>query len=171
MSILNEQGENAGQLCQRLISHYEVKADHNKAETLRCFLLVIVCTLVTPLLITLGSDFWLGKVTPSVLSLIAAGATAWLQQRKPQQLWSIYRTAQRELEVQKMRRDYLIDEYETAVNPDKLLASHVALVVNSTHQQWVPVVPSPDNLRSLDVSKKPAVTPAVSDHLPTARPS
>ncbi|HYY57761.1 MAG TPA: DUF4231 domain-containing protein [Pyrinomonadaceae bacterium] len=154
MSIINEQDENASQLCQRLISHYEAKADHNKAEALRCFMLVIICTLITPLFITLGSGLWLGKVVPSVLSLIAAGATAWLQQRKPQQLWSLYRTAQRELEVHKMRHRYLMDEYETATNPDKLLARNVAVVVHNTHQQWVPVVPSPDNLKLMEGGSK-----------------
>lgn len=170
MSIFNEQDENAGQLCKRLISHYEVKADHNKAEALRCFLLVIICTLVTPLFITLGTDPWLGKVVPSILSLIAAGATAWLQQRKPQQLWSLYRTAQRELEVQKMRHHYLIDEYETAVDPDKLLAKNVTTVVSSTHQQWMPIIPSPDNLKLIEGAKKSVVNASAPDPLPPARP-
>ena len=160
MSILNEQSESPTQLCQRLIRHYETKADHNKAEALRCFSLVIVCTLITPLFITLGSGLWLGKVLPSALSLIAGGATAWLQQRKPQQLWSLYRTAQRELEVQKLSFDYLIDEYESAAHPDKVLARSVAAVVHRTHQQWMPVVPSPDSIKLMEGGNKLIAGPA-----------
>jgi hypothetical protein len=154
MSVVQNQDVNSEQLCQRLIEHYRIKADHNKAETLRCFYLVISCTLVTPLFITLGPGLWLGKIVPSILSLIAAGATAWLQQRKPQQLWSLYRTAQRELEVQALKHQYRIDEYEQANEPDKVLAKNVAAVVLNTHRQWVPIVPSPDQLQGREDHSK-----------------
>lgn len=147
MSLMPEQGEDPESLCQRLIGHYSTKADHNKSETLICFYLVIICTLVTPLFITLGPGLWLGKVLHSVLSLLAAGATTWSQQRKPQQLWSLYRTAERELEVQIMKYRYRIDEYENTGEPTKILAGKVAAVVLSTHQQWIPIVPSPDQLK------------------------
>lgn len=156
MSIISDQEENAEQLCQRIITHFEVKANHNKNESLRCFIVIIVCTLLTPLFIALSpaENVWLSKVIPSVLSVVAAGAAGWLQQRKPQQLWSLYRTAQRELEVQKLKFLHQIEEYETAPAPRKILAQKIAAVILSTHQQWMPIVPSPDNLKLLESKGK-----------------
>lgn len=96
--------------------------------------------------ITLGPGLVLGKVVPSLLSLIAAGSTAWLQQRKPQQLWSIYRGAQRELEDQEAKYRFRLGEYETAPDPNKLLAERVAAIALNAHHQWLPTVPNPDKL-------------------------
>lgn len=154
MSINPEQAKDPLEFCRQTIEHYKAKADHNKSETLRCFILVIVCTLTTPLFITLGPGLWLGKVAPSVLSLIAAGATAWLQQRKPQQLWSLYRTAQRELECHEIRYSYHIEEYEEPGNPEKTLAKNVASIILNTHRQWIPMVPAPDSLNVLKEGQK-----------------
>jgi len=122
------------------------KADHNKHESLRTFMAVIICTLGAPMFITLGPGFWTGKVIPSLLSLIAAGATAWLQQRKPQQLWALYRGAQREIEDQQTKRKFLIAEYNGAASPDKILAERVAEILLNVHYQWLPIVPTVDNL-------------------------
>jgi hypothetical protein len=145
--------EDALSFCERSREGLRKKADHNKSEALGCFIVVISCTLAAPLFITLGSGFWLGKVLPSILSLAAAGATAWLQQRKPQQLWALYRGAQRELEDHETKRKYLIGEYEAAKDPDKLLAEKVAAIVLNVHYQWLPIVPSPDNLKTLESGK------------------
>jgi len=96
----------------------------------------------------------LGKVAPSVLSSIAAGGTAWLHQRKPQQLWSLYRTAQRYLEVQEIKHDFGIDEYEEEEDRDKHLTKEVAAVIMRTHEQWVPAVPNPEDLTPLRADNK-----------------
>jgi len=76
--------ESVEEFCTTTLCGFEAKANHNKRESLGMFILVIVCTLVAPLFVTLGDGLWLGKVVPSVLSLLAAGATSWLQLRKPQ---------------------------------------------------------------------------------------
>lgn len=145
--------EDALSFCRRSCEGLRKKADHNKNEALRCFIIVISCTLIAPVFITLGNGFWLGKVLPSVLSLAAAAATAWLQLRKPQQLWALYRGAQRELEDQETKRRYLIGEYETSKDADKLLAERVAAIVLNVHYQWLPIVPSPENLETLESGK------------------
>jgi len=105
---------------------------------------------MAPLFITLGKDIWLGKIVPSILSLIAAGATAWLQLRQPQRLWGLYRTAQRQLEDQRTRYHYKIGEYEKAKEPDKLLAKHVADITIELHYNWLPLLPKTENLQGLD---------------------
>jgi hypothetical protein len=137
------------EFCERKIRHFEQKADHNKIESLRCFVLVIGCTLVAPLFVTLGDGIWFGKLIPSVLSLLAAAATAWLQLRKPQQLWALYRTAQRELEDQQVRYKYRLGEFRETADPDKLLAEKVADIALSIHRQWVPLVPSPEKAKGV----------------------
>ena len=143
------QEESPVDFCSRLVKAFEEKADHNKNESIANFVLVTVATLLAPLFITLGTGFWAGKVVPSVLSLSAAGSTGWLQLRQPQRLWSIYRTAQRELEDHRTKHQYGIGEYEDSERPDKLLAKNTAEIALSVHYKWLPLVPSPENLQGL----------------------
>jgi hypothetical protein len=122
--------------CQRTLNGIKAKADHNKAEALWCIRITMGSALVLPLFVTLGEGVVFGKIVPSVLSLVAAAGTAWLQQRRPQQLWGLYRTAQRELEDQQTKYRYRLLDYEKSENPDKLLAERVAAVALNLHQQW-----------------------------------
>ena len=132
--------------CQQQITHFERKASHNKREALWCFKFIMVGTLLAPLLVTLGTEFWLSKVLPSVLSVFAAFCTAWLQLRKPQELWSLYRTTQRELEDHLTKFQHAVNEYEGAVNKEKLLVENVAKLSIQAHRNWVSLVPVPDSL-------------------------
>lgn len=143
--------ETAIELCTRTINGIKEKSDHNKDESLFCFSLVVFATLTAPLFITLGEGIILGKIIPSVLSLTAAGATAWLQLRQPQRLWALYRTAQRQLEDQRTRHHYRIGEYGTVEEPDKLLVERVADITIELHYSWLPLLPKPENLRGLDI--------------------
>jgi SMODS and SLOG-associating 2TM effector domain 1 len=133
-------------LCGNQIDEFKKKADHNKRESLQCFIVIIASTLAAPLFVTLGSDWITGKLIPSILSLVAAGATSWLQLRKPQRLWSLYRTAQRQLEDHRYRYDFHLSPYSEEEPADKLLASNVADILMAVHNQWVPLIPSPDHL-------------------------
>jgi len=146
----------AQDFCRRTIEGFAAKAAHNKTESQVCFMAVVLCTGVVPLFISLGDGFWLGKAIPATLSTFAAISTAWLQLRKPQQLWSLYRGAQREVEDQQTKYRFLIAEYETEPDPDKLLALRVAAIALNVHNQWVPMVPNPDHLK---VSTKPTTAP------------
>lgn len=146
--LLNDKTESIDNIlivCENTIKGFKIKADHNKNESLICFITIVCGTLITPLFITLGSGLILGKIVPSILSVIAAGFTSWLQLRKPQQLWVMYRSAQRILEDQKLKYIYRICEYDTK-EPDKLLAEKIAEVAIGTHNQWVSVVPTPEKL-------------------------
>lgn len=134
-------------------SSFEKKAGHNKAEALWCFGFVVGFTLAAPLFVTLAeSRFW-GKIVPAVLSICAAGLTTWLQVRKPQQLWALYRTCQRRIEDAQTRSRYSLGEFEGATNPEQLLAKEVAEIAMFAHQQWIPLVPSPENLGAMMESK------------------
>ncbi|CAN98560.1 MULTISPECIES: SLATT domain-containing protein [Sorangium] len=133
--------------------HFEKKADHNKAEALICFTAVVACTLVAPVFVMLGEGFWLSKLAPSLLSLLAAGMTTWLQLRKPQQLWALYRTCQRRIEDLQAAHSFGFAGFERAADRDRLLAKRVAEIVMFSHEQWVPLVPSPENIGALTESR------------------
>ena len=94
----------------------------------------------------LGEGYWLGKVVPAVLSVLAAAATSWLQFRKPQRLWAIYRRAQRELEREKAAFDFGLAEYADTEAAHKRLAAKVSDIAFRVHEQWEGLVPEPDTL-------------------------
>lgn len=149
--------DDAQAFCRAKIEHFAAKAGHNKRESQACFMIVVLCTGAVPLFITLGEGFLWGKAVPATLSTLAAIAAAWLQLRRPQQLWSLYRSAQRELEDHETRRRFLLAEYGTDSDPDRLLALRVAAIVWKAHNQWVPMVPNPDHLK---ISAETAAAPA-----------
>jgi hypothetical protein len=140
--------------CLNLIEAIKSKADHNKNEALFCLVLVIGASLVAPLFVTLGEGLFFGKIVPSALSLLAAGSTTWLQVRKPQQLWAIYRSAQRELEDCAASYTYRIGEYEQPESREKLLAKNVLDIAMGVHHKWVPLVPNPESLQIADNKKR-----------------
>lgn len=129
------------------IAGFKRKADHNKNESLRCFILIVTASLSSPLFVTLGEGIILGKIVPSVLSLMAAGGTAWLQLRKPQNLWSLYRDCERRLEDQVYRFQYHLHEYAASDQERRsLLADALRRVAWDAHQRWLPLVPTPEAL-------------------------
>lgn len=125
------------------------KADHNKWESQLCFFSVICFSLLSPLFVTLGTGLFLGKIMPAGLSVCAAAATSWLQLRKPQRLWALYRRAQRELEREKTSFDFQLEEYKDAGDTDKLLAQRVSDIAFKVHEQWEGLVPNIDGISSL----------------------
>jgi hypothetical protein len=141
------------EFCKDRIQHFASKADHNKREALTMFVALILCTLASPLFITLGQGLVFSKIIPSILSTVATGCAVWLQQRKPQQLWSLYRTMQRQLENELYSFEFLIHDYAGRTEPDKLLAERTAAVCMNAHQLWAPLIPSAEGLIS-------ALTPA-----------
>ncbi|MCS0074254.1 DUF4231 domain-containing protein [Vibrio sp. 811] len=129
--------------------HFKNKADHNKKESLWCFRIIMLGTLSAPLLVGLGEGVLYAKVLPSILSAVAAFCTAWLQLRKPQELWSVYRNAQRQIEVQVTHFDFKVAEY-TDLGENKaseLLALNVSNLVLETNSRWTQHVPNPSNLK------------------------
>lgn len=140
------------------------KADHNKSEAQLCFAAIIACTLVAPLFVTLSDSFFWGKALPSFLSVTAAGLTSWVQLRRPQKLWVIYRRAQRELEQLKADYDFKDGQFASDPAPEKLLARKVTAVGRWVHDQWEGLVPEPEAI----LPKKSEVQPEKLGHNGTA---
>lgn len=125
---------------------FREKADHNKIESQLCFLVIIACTLTAPLFVTLGAGNLWAKAVPSMLSVLAGALTSWLQLRKPQRLWMIYRRAQRELEEHKANFDFRDGEFADCVDADQLLARKVTSVSRWVHDTWEGLVPEQEFL-------------------------
>lgn len=130
-----------------LIQSFKLKATHNKNESMICFWTAMGGALAAPLFLTLGSGIFLEKVVPSSLSALVAFSTAWLQLRKPQHLWALYRTSQRELEDNLYKFQYNIMDYKDSVDPTSLLIERAAKIALDAHYAWLPIVPNPENLQ------------------------
>ena len=151
---MNKPRQTSIEYCQKQIVHFSKKASHNKAETLWCFRILMGSTLLVPLFITLGAEIWLSKIIPSLLSALAAFCTAWIQLRKPQELWTLYRTVQRNLEDQLIKYEYKLEDYEGSNDLDKTLAQNVSSLTLQAHQKWTLIAPNPDNLNLKESSSK-----------------
>ncbi len=124
--------------------HFEKKAKHHKQESLWCFRLTMLSTLVAPILVALGEDVWFAKITPSVLTALAAFCTAWVQLRKPQELWAIYRNAQRQIEIETAHYDFQVGAYQnlSEKEADSLLVLKVIGLLSEVNKQWMGQVPN-----------------------------
>lgn len=142
----------AEQYAQQQINHYKKKADHNKSESVWCFRGVMVCSLLAPIFLSLGEGIWLSKVIPSLLSAIAAFCTAWLQLRKPQALWTVYRTAQRKIERTLIHYQFNVEKFDDSSQSidkaDKLLISEVTSFSSEAHNVWTKNVPDTSALKT-----------------------
>ncbi|MBO3273382.1 DUF4231 domain-containing protein [Hymenobacter defluvii] len=130
--------------------HFLTKANRNKREALFCLWASIVLSLSVPLFITLGTNEMWSKIIPSILTVLSAIMSSWLQLRKPQKLWSMYRDGQRLIENEMVKHEFSIGEYNAVTNPDGLLAERVAAISLDVHKEWTSVVPAPESLPSLE---------------------
>jgi hypothetical protein len=131
--------------CALSSASFERKANHNKRESQFCYLMVTIATAIAPIFIAFGEGLIIGKIVPSLLSVAAAGAASWLQLRKPQQLWALYRTAQRQLEVELVNYRLQLPQYSRE-DRDRILIERVNTLALDVHGRWLALVPSPDNL-------------------------
>lgn len=151
--------QSAEEYCQSMINGFEKKSTHNKKESMYFFWVSMGGALLAPLFVTLGEDmakllgdygsiFIFSKLIPSILSIAVAFSTAWLQLRKPQQLWALYRTSQRELENSLSEFQHKIKDFTNSTTSDKLLAVKVSEIALASHYAWLPMVPNPENVSS-----------------------
>jgi hypothetical protein len=152
----------AAEYAQRILGGFSAKAAHNKKESLACFIGVIVTTLAVSVFVAFGEGRTYGKIVPVCLSLIATALSTWLQFRKPHQLWGIYRSAQRYIEDHLVRYHFGLEEYSDG-DKDKLLARNVAAIALAAHEQWVPLIPSPEGLDKMKAHSGRDIALAVRD--------
>jgi hypothetical protein len=134
------------------IQEFKRKASHNKNESLSLIIFSITCALAAPLFISLGEGKLLEKVIPSILSVLSAGCTSWLQLRKPQKLWSMYRNTQRLLENELIKYSFKMGDYHEHVNPESLLAERASNITFAVHEEWSRLVPNSDSIQPKAIS-------------------
>lgn len=132
---------------KKVLKGIEGKAIKNKNETTRLFLVVTIATVLSPILILLPLNIFFSKITPAILTGCAALATSWIQIRKPQERWAMYRTAQREIEFQLDQYDFSNGEYIDVQDKDSLLADNVSKRALQLHYEWLPVAPKFEELQ------------------------
>lgn len=130
------------------IKHFKDKADHNKAEALWSFRIIMISSLATPLLISLNDDNFWGKVVPAILSSFVALGTTWLQKRQPQQLWKLYRSSQRKIEIEEISYRFEVDDYENVSDKEKMLVKKINQIKLDAHNSWESLVPAPTKDKS-----------------------
>ncbi|MCF7515119.1 DUF4231 domain-containing protein [Pseudoalteromonas sp. L23] len=139
---------NARDYAMNQLQHFQEKASHNKFESLWCFKFIMLFTLSSPLLVSLAEGFWLSKVLPSILSALAAFLTAWLQLRKPQELWALYRGAERIIEMNLVKYDFSLGEYKNkSGDADQVLIETISQLKINTHESWKNNIPTKSELK------------------------
>lgn len=137
---------------QNMAKALEVKAKHNKRESLWSFKLIMILTLLTPILINI-TDSWLwGKLIPSSFAAIASFLTAWLKLRKPESLWSLYRTGQRQIEKEIRYYEHKITPYHES-SAEQILIENVSVIYDKTHDGWLKLIPSSENMKTSNNEK------------------
>lgn len=135
-------------LIKQKIAHYKKKADHNKRESLWSFKIIMLSTVIVPILIAYGHNELWSKVLPSIFSCISAFLTAWLHLRKPNQLWTLYRTVQRELESELELYQYSAGPYKEKDAKDTLVVERVNEIYLSTNTSWSSLIPNQKDVES-----------------------
>ena len=152
-SELDPAAENAYEYAQRTVKGITEKAKSNKKVSQRLFVVILVATSISPVLIFLPFCDLISKGLPAFLSVSAAIASGWIQLRKPEERWILYRTAQRELEFQIDQYIHNIGEYEDPDKKDAVLADKVSQRALQLHYEWVPIVPRADKINQLSGKK------------------
>ena len=122
------------------------KAEKNKNLSTQLFVTILFATVFSPLLILLTTDIWISKYIPAFVTACAALASYWLQLRKPQERWVIYRTAQREIEFEIDQYCHENGDYSNTETKDKLLSDRVSKRALQLHYEWIPVVPKVEDI-------------------------
>ncbi|ASG03211.1 DUF4231 domain-containing protein [Vibrio anguillarum] len=132
------------------IKHFKDKADHNKREALWGFKAIMFTTVSVPLFIAFGVDEFWSKYVPAIFSSVSAFTTAWLQLRKPNYLWTLYRTVERNLESHLELYTYNAGEYQNSENKDVLLIENMNKICLNANSSWVALVPNDKDLEKVD---------------------
>ena len=131
--------ENSIQYALRHRDYFKNKSNKNKRISNKLLIIIILSSVLTPVFILVSADFWISKLLPSVLGAAAAFSSYWIQLKKPQEKWILFRSAQRQIE-------YEIDIYKFNLSNlsqkdlEKSLAMKVSQINLEAHQNWIPLL-------------------------------
>lgn len=125
------------------------KANKNKKWATFLFGLIISATVLSPTLILVSKNEIISKYIPAILSVLAAISAYWIQVRKPNERWVLYRTYQREIEHEINSYTFQTGKYKDSNEKDKLLAESVNEKALKLHYDWIPMVPKATELNNI----------------------
>ena len=140
---------NALRHAEEIKNGIKAKADKNKSWSTFFFAVIILATVISPTLILVSDYDIVSKYIPAGLSILAAIAAYWIQIRKPNERWVLYRTYQRELEYEISQYKFETGKYDTEEDKEKLLANSVNEKALKLHYDWVPIVPKATDVKSI----------------------
>lgn len=129
-----------------MIEHFKTKADHNKKESLFFFSLALIGSLITPIFFTLGNDILWSKIIPALISVTTAFSISWLQLRRPQSLWGLYRSYQRKIELLVLKYNYNIEPFNNHETKDSNIINQLCKFKEESHEKWMQLVPKAESL-------------------------
>jgi len=125
------------------------KANINKKWATFLFGIIILATVLSPTLILVSNNDIISKYTPAGLTVLAAISAYWIQVRKPNERWVLYRTYQREIEHEINSYKFATGKYKDAQEKEKLLAESINDKALKLHYDWIPMVPKATELEEL----------------------
>ncbi|EKN5094273.1 DUF4231 domain-containing protein [Yersinia enterocolitica] len=132
---------NAITIANEMIEHFEKKANHNKNESLLFFCIALLGSLIAPIFFTLGNDLFMSKIIPSLISVATAFSISWLQLRKPQSLWGLYRSYQRKIESLVLKYNFNIEPFNNSETKDAQMIELLCNIKEESHDKWMQLVP------------------------------
>lgn len=132
---------------RKILKSVSTKADENKRLTNLLFFAVLAATVFSPILILLPIPQLWSKIAPAVFTGFAALASGWVQLKRPQERWALYRTAQREIEFEIDQHEFGLGEYTDPQARDSVLAETVSKRALQLHYEWLPMVPQLQELQ------------------------
>jgi hypothetical protein len=139
MEITQKNNEAVLNYAVRVKNSIKAKSDTNKNLASFLFCVILISTVFSPALILLPFDVIFSKYLPALLTACAALASYWMQLRKPQERWVLYRTAQREIEYEIDQYQFETGEYSDLDKKDSLLADKVSKRALQLHYEWIPM--------------------------------
>ncbi len=149
MNNQEQSSETAIDYAKKICRGIKKKADGNRLQSTFLFITVLAVTVFSPILILMSLGDLYSRFLPAILTACAAFATGWLQLRKPQERWVLYRTAQREIEFEIDQYIYGNGNYEKENDKDAVLAGRVSKRALNLHYEWAPMIPSASELDRL----------------------
>jgi hypothetical protein len=141
--------ENVIDYANRTLNGIKEKAKRNKRGSTIFFLCLLIPTAITPILILLPFGDILTKYIPAAITALASFSSAWMQLRKPQERWVLYRTAQREIEFEVDQYSYGLGSYSDPKTKDEILADRISKRALQLHYDWIPIFPKAKEIQNI----------------------
>lgn len=114
------------------VNWYRKKSAHNQDWAKRVQIVILICSLATPVSAFLGQTV-LTIFFSSLVSVLLAGSRYY----KFDELWERYRTTRETLKKEKYMYEYSVGPYENAIDKEKLFVERVEHEISKENTEWI----------------------------------